>query len=112
MKLQLVLRIQAVYYLLTGGWPLIDIGSFMQVTGPKTDIWLVKMVGLLSLVIGAALLVPGSRNALVLCIGAALAFGGIDVFYSAARVISPVYLVDAAIQLLFILLALVARNRN
>jgi hypothetical protein len=38
---------QGVYYLLTGVWPLPSIGSFQRVTGPKTDLWLVRTVGVL-----------------------------------------------------------------
>jgi hypothetical protein len=32
---------------MTGLWPLVSIGTFQQVTGPKTDLWLVKTVGVL-----------------------------------------------------------------
>ncbi|VTR52312.1 Uncharacterised protein [Sphingobacterium thalpophilum] len=48
----MIQKIQGIYYCLTGIWPVIHISSFMAVTGPKTDLWLVKMVGLLSLAIG------------------------------------------------------------
>ena len=34
-------------YLATGLWPLFNIESFQQVTGPKTDLWLVRTVGVL-----------------------------------------------------------------
>ena len=37
----------ACYYLITGVWPLLSIGTFEKVTGPKTDRWLVKTVGIL-----------------------------------------------------------------
>jgi hypothetical protein len=40
----------AAYIFVTAVWPIIHIHSFMYVTGPKTDVWLVKTVG--------ALLVP------------------------------------------------------
>lgn len=40
---------QAVYYFVTGAWVLVHLQSFMAVTGPKTDLWLVKIVGLLIL---------------------------------------------------------------
>jgi hypothetical protein len=36
--------IHAVYTLLTAVWPLVDIKSFMIITGHKTDIWLVKLL--------------------------------------------------------------------
>ena len=38
---------QAVYFLLTGIWPLLSIRTFQMVTGRKTDTWLVKTVGVL-----------------------------------------------------------------
>jgi hypothetical protein len=50
---------QGAYYLLTGVWPLVSIGSFQRVTGPKTDLWLVKTVGLLISVIGGVLGLAG-----------------------------------------------------
>jgi hypothetical protein len=48
--------VQAAYYLITGLWPLVSLRTFEMVTGPKTDDWLVRMVGLLAAAIGAALL--------------------------------------------------------
>jgi len=50
-----IFRCQAVYYLLTGVWSITNIMSFMAITGPKTDIWLVRMVGLLSISISIQL---------------------------------------------------------
>lgn len=35
------------FYLATGIWPLVSIGSFRRVAGPKADTWLVKMAGAL-----------------------------------------------------------------
>jgi hypothetical protein len=35
------LWVQGIYYLLTGLWPLVSIGTFQMVTGEKTDVWLV-----------------------------------------------------------------------
>jgi hypothetical protein len=40
-----ILALQALYYLATGLWPLVHLPSFEAVTGPKTDDWLVHMVG-------------------------------------------------------------------
>ena len=51
MLLKLAL-LQGIFYVATGVWPLIDIVSFQVVTGPKTDLWLVKTVGVLVTVIG------------------------------------------------------------
>src|SRR5437764_10255635 len=44
-----LLWVQGVYTLLTALWGIIDIESFMWVTGPKADIWLVKTVAVLLL---------------------------------------------------------------
>ena len=54
--------LQGIYYLITGIWPLIHIGSFMKITGPKTDRWLVKTVGVLLAVISLVYLTDGLRN--------------------------------------------------
>jgi len=99
-----LLRLQAVYYLATGLWPVASITTFEMVTGPKTDDWLVRMVGLLAAVIGLAVGVLLSAagltpELLVLSIGSALAFAAIDLFYALAGVIAPVYLGDAVLQL-------------
>ena len=105
--LPIVLLVQGAYYALTGIWSLVDIDSFQKVTGPKRDLWLVKTVGAVVLVIGAVLLMAGWRGnvsleVLILAIGSALALTAIDAWYSARRVISPVYLVDAVAQLTLI----------
>jgi len=42
-----------------GIWSLVSIGSFQKVTGPKTDVWLVKTVGVLVIGVGAALGLAG-----------------------------------------------------
>jgi hypothetical protein len=99
-----LLRLQAVYYLATGLWPVASITTFEMVTGPKTDEWLVRMVGLLAAVIGLAVgVAAGARRLtpelLVLSIGSALAFAAIDLLYALAGVIAPVYLGDAVLQL-------------
>ncbi|MGH7661110.1 MAG: hypothetical protein ACRENA_09390 [Vulcanimicrobiaceae bacterium] len=49
-----VLKLQAGYYIATGIWPLLSMRSFEAITGPKTDRWLVRMVGLLAATIGNA----------------------------------------------------------
>ena len=44
---RIILWVQTLYYFITGIWPVADITSFMEVTGSKTDIWLVKTVAVL-----------------------------------------------------------------
>lgn len=112
-----VLRVQGIYYVLTGVWPLVHLRSFEAVAGPKTDDWLVHMVGLLVAVIGATLLVAarawhGRREILVLAVGSAIAFTMIDVWYVIAGTISGVYLADAVVEVgLIILLVVTHRHR-
>ncbi|MBV9263341.1 MAG: hypothetical protein JO324_03395, partial [Candidatus Eremiobacteraeota bacterium] len=57
MKLRDVLRLQGGYYVLSGLFPLVSMAAFERVTGEKTDRWLVQMVGLLAVSIGASLLI-------------------------------------------------------
>jgi hypothetical protein len=73
------------------------------------DDWLVRMVGLLAAVIGVSLLVAArhgapARETEILALGSAVAFGAIDTWYALRGRISPVYLVDAVVQLAMILL--------
>jgi hypothetical protein len=42
-----VALVQGLYFLMTGLWPLVSIGTFQHVTGPKIDLWLVNTVGVL-----------------------------------------------------------------
>src|SRR5712671_3487850 len=107
-----LLWLQGPYYLLTGVWPLVSIRTFQLVTGPKTDHlptgreadhWLVMTVGLLVTAIAITLLVAAWRCQMapeiaVVAIGSALALTAIDVIYVARRVIAPIYLVDAAVE--------------
>jgi hypothetical protein len=100
--------VQGLYYLATGVWPLIDIGSFQAVTGPKTDLWLVHTVGVLVTVIGLVLLAAGWRRqatpeVLLLAIGSIVALTGIDLVYTSRGVIAPVYLVDALGEVIILL---------
>lgn len=39
--------VHGLYYLVTAIWPLVSMRTFMAVTGPKVDQWLVLPVGLL-----------------------------------------------------------------
>ncbi|HEX8334389.1 MAG TPA: hypothetical protein VF622_17330, partial [Segetibacter sp.] len=51
-----LLTIQGIYSLITALWGLIDIESFMEVTGPKTDVWLVKTASVLIIPIAFCLI--------------------------------------------------------
>jgi hypothetical protein len=98
-----VALVQGGFYVLTGVWALVDLDSFMAVTGPKTDLWLVKTVGALVTVIGGVLLMAGrrrrvTRDVALLGIGAALSFATIDLVYVSAGRISRIYLLDAVVE--------------
>jgi hypothetical protein len=101
--------LQGLYFLVTGIWPLINIGSFQAVTGPKTDLWLVKTVGSLIAVIGLVVLAAGVRDnvtleVLVLAVGSSAVLMAVDVNYSLKDVISKIYLADAAVEAILIFL--------
>ena len=95
---------QGAFYVATGVWPLTSIRTFEAVTGPKVDRWLVKTVGALVTVIGGVLMAAGSRRRVtpeiaLLAAGSAVALASIDAIYVAKGRISPVYLLDAAVEL-------------
>lgn len=92
--------IQGVYYVATGVWGLVGLDSFQWVTGPKNDLWLVRTVSVLVLVIGSVLLVAAARlhvgfELILLGAGSAVGLGVVDVVYATGGVIRDVYLLDA-----------------
>jgi hypothetical protein len=91
------------YYLITAVWALVDIKSFMAVTGPKKDVWLVKTVSVLLIAISFSFMIylyrrndwlPPAVLAISCCIGLTI----IDCFYSFNNTISAIYLGDAVVQ--------------
>lgn len=102
-----ILLAQSVYYVLTGAWPIFHMPSFELVAGPKTDDWLVRMVGLLVVTIGVTLLAALrarmiTREVILLATLSAASFAAIDLVYAIPGRISRVYLADAAIELILI----------
>jgi hypothetical protein len=100
----------------TGVWPLVDIVSFQLVTGPKTDLWLVRTVGVLVTVIGLVLLSSArsrrvTNEIVMLAAGSALGLAGIDLIYALSGRISAVYLGDAVVEIGFAVLWAFARRR-
>jgi hypothetical protein len=85
---------------------LVHLPSFEAVTGPKTDDWLVRVVGVLVLVIGGTLglgavrlrRAPPSPELLTLALASAAAFILIDVGFVLAGTIGTIYLADAAVE--------------
>jgi hypothetical protein len=101
--------VQGSYYLLTGMWGVVHRPSFEAVTGPKTDYWLVVMVGLLVCVIGATLLYAARFSAaqpvtFVLAMTSAAAFAVADIVFVLNETIGPVYLLDSGLQIGFVAL--------
>lgn len=89
--------------------------SFEAVTGPKTDDWLVHMVGLLTAAIAVTIWPRAGRVATpvhTLAVWAAASYLVIDVVYAALGVISPIYLLDAAGELAFIAGHVILRPRT
>jgi hypothetical protein len=94
---------QGAYFAATGVWSLVHMPSFEAVTGPKTDKWLVRTVGVLVTVIGGVLMAAAARRRITaetaaLAIGSAVGLGAIDVVYGGTGRISRIYLADAAVE--------------
>lgn len=109
--------VQGVFYVATGVWALVDLDSFMAVTGPKVDHWLVKTVGVLVTVIGAVLVATSrsrriTSEIVLLAVGSALSLAAIDVVYVWVGRISSIYLLDAAAEVGLAIAWAVARRRG
>ena len=104
---ELVLTAQGWIYIAGGLWACAFLRSFELVTGPKVDDWLVRTVGLLTIVVGAAIVLARRRRRvtpemLLIAGGVAASFLVIDVYFALAGRISHVYLADAAMELVFV----------
>jgi hypothetical protein len=111
----LLLRIQSVYYGVTGAWPVVHMPSFEAITGPKTDDWLVHMVGLLTVAIALTIWPRGGRVATpvrTLAVSAAASYLVIDVVYATLGVIAPIYLLDAVAEVMLIAGHVILRPRR
>jgi hypothetical protein len=96
--------VQGLVCIVTGLWPVFDINSFMYVTGPKTDIWLVKTVGLILTALGIGLIAAVLKKqithpVILIALLNALALAGIDIYYATNDTISDVYLADAVLEI-------------
>lgn len=107
---------QGLYFFLTGVWPFAHLRSFLRVTGPKVDVWLVETVGALVAAVGVALLIAGVRRRVTVEIAllglfAAGALGAVETPYALTGRIRAVYLADAAVEAAFVTLWAVALVR-
>ncbi len=110
---EFIAKLQGVYWVITGIWPLVHMPSFSWVSGPKADLWLVHTVGLLLTVIGAVLLAAGINKRATteikwLGIAGAASMAFIDFYYALHDVIWDIYMLDGVAELLLILLWLLA----
>jgi hypothetical protein len=97
----------ASYILITAIWPLVHIKSFMEVTGYKSDVWLVKTVGALLIPIALCMLsyarIRGEKiPVIILASCTAISFIAIDCYYALTDVISDIYLADAVVEAIFL----------
>ena len=95
---------QGFFYVLTGLWPMVSMSTFVAVTGPKTDLWLVNTVGVLVLCSGLVILLAAFRKAvpgeiLLLAVGNAIGLCAIDIIYVSVGRIDPIYLADAVAEI-------------
>jgi hypothetical protein len=98
---------QGIYFFITGAWAIFHAKSFMLITGPKTDIWLLRLVGMLTVGISWVLFIVVKRKkqsleSMVLILFSGFSYLTIDVVYSLSGIIRYVYLYDAIIQLIFL----------
>ena len=99
---------QAAYFIVTGVWPILNIRSFMAVTGPKHDLWLVKAVGALVTAVGANIAFAAWQRQInttvaLLAVTSAAALAAVDIIYVVKRVIARVYLLDAVVEIVLII---------
>jgi hypothetical protein len=106
--LKILLIFQGTYTLITALWALIDIHSFMAVTGPKTDLWLVKTVAVLLIPISVSLILPAFFTSTIwqpLLVGllSAIGLAIIDFYYSVNNTIDEIYMLDGILQCVFVI---------
>jgi hypothetical protein len=105
--LHIIALAQAIYFGLTGIWPIVHIRSFMAVTGPKIDLWLVKTVGVVIVAISIPLFTSVIHHnvtidIMLLAIASSLGLTAIDVYYVAKKTIAKIYLMDALAEVILI----------
>lgn len=109
MLLQDVLLFQAIYYFPSALWAIVHIKSFEEVTGSKTDRWLVYTVSSLLLSSSLVFFYSGFRKenvpieTIILSISNCLSLILIDVIFVTRRIIKRIYLLDALVELGIIL---------
>lgn len=101
--------VQGIYLLIVGLWPVLDSVSFMAITGPKVDVWVLKVTGALMAIIGFVLLHARQKTV----INSSLAMLGMltaaviaifEIYYVSRGIIRSIYLLDAIIEIVFFLM--------
>lgn len=117
--IHLLSLLQGIFYFVTGVWPLLHIESFIWISGPKYDIWLVETVGILLTVIGLVLFLAGinrrvNEETFLLAVGCAAGLTVVDLYYASIDRIWNVYMLDAVAESILIVLWFIyfRRERN
>ncbi len=102
-----ILLIQTIYILITALWPLVDMESFVRISGSKMDVERVKTVSLLLLALAAIMLFSLVKRrithiVIVMAFVCATAFLSYDLLHILTGRISSVYLLDGFVQLSFL----------
>jgi hypothetical protein len=111
--------LQGLYFLSTGAWPLVSVESFQRVTGPKSDHliadppteadhWMLYTISALIIAISLVILTAAARRRITfdICLLGILSAGAlttIDIVDVARGTIAPIYLADAAVEVVLIL---------
>ena len=98
-------RAHGLFNVVTGLWPVVHMGSFEAVSGPKVDHWLVRTVGGLMAANGLAQLTARGaeqRLSAQVGLGTSAVLAAVDVRYGATGRISRIYLLDAVVQLAWV----------
>jgi hypothetical protein len=117
-RIRAICLLQGIYYFITGVWPLLHIESFIWLSGPKYDIWLVKTVSIILAVIGISLFSAAFKKRVMfetffLAAGSAAALAVVDIYYAAViDRIYDIYLLDALAEIILVLLWLIFIGRK
>jgi len=88
------------YYIGTGLWPILHLPSFLAVTGPKKETWLVQVFGALIASLGFSVILHRNAGPASAGVGLSAAFvlAASDVYFVGRRRIRPTYLLDAVVE--------------
>ncbi|MEV0145597.1 MULTISPECIES: hypothetical protein [unclassified Nonomuraea] len=103
-----LVRAHGLFNVVGGLWPLLHMPSFERVFGPKTDRWLVRTVAGLLVGVGwtqlrGASTVAGAEQARRVGRATAATLLAVDLVYVPKGRISPMYLLDAAAETIWLL---------